>query len=160
LAPYVLLGGCPCVATETYRQHRERSSHQYGIKGFDDHELCRCPQAAAVASIRRPPSNVQCAGRSPCFVRSHDASSILPQIPSLLAGQRHWGHGGPATNGMLYDVVDGLLSQERSSLLPHVSATATAWSPYHAHTHDAFYHINFVVTYEYIPSKRRNIHKG
>ena len=45
--------------------------------------------------------------------------------------------GGPAANGTVYGVVDGLLSQERSSLLPHVSATTTAWSPYHAHTHDA-----------------------
>jgi hypothetical protein len=61
---------------------------------------------------------------------------------------------------MLHGVVDELLSQERSSLLPHVSAIATAWSPYHAHTHDAFYHINFVATHGYIPSKRRNIHKG
>jgi hypothetical protein len=67
------------------------------------------------------PSNVQRAGRSPCFVGSHDASPILPQIPSLLAGQRHWGHGGPAVNGTLYGVVDGLLSQEHSSLLPHVN---------------------------------------
>jgi hypothetical protein len=96
----------------------------------------------------------------PCFLGSHDASPILPQIPNLLAGQRHWGHGGPVANGTLYGVVDGLLSQERSSLLPHVSATATAWSPYHAHTHDAFYHINSVATHVYIPSKRRNIHKG
>jgi hypothetical protein len=48
------LGGCSCVATETYRQYRERVSYQYVIKGLDDHELCRCPQAAAAASIRRP----------------------------------------------------------------------------------------------------------
>jgi hypothetical protein len=41
------------------------------------------------------PSNVQRAGRSPCFVASYDASPILPQIPSLLAGQRHWGHWRP-----------------------------------------------------------------
>jgi hypothetical protein len=67
------------------------------------------------------PSNVQRAGRSPCFVESHDTSPIIPQIPSLLVGQRHWGHGGPAANGTLYSVVDGLLSQERSSLLPHVN---------------------------------------
>jgi hypothetical protein len=38
-----LLGGCPCVATETYRQYRERGSYQSGIKDLDDHELCRCP---------------------------------------------------------------------------------------------------------------------
>jgi hypothetical protein len=31
------LGGCLCVAIETYRQHRERSSYQSGIKGLDDH---------------------------------------------------------------------------------------------------------------------------
>ena len=121
MVTYICIGGCPCVATETYHQHRERSSYQSGIKGLDDHELCRCPQAAAAASIRRPPSNVQRAGRSLCFIGSHDASPILPQIPSVLAGQRHWGHGGPAANGTLYGVVDGLLSQERSSLLPHVN---------------------------------------
>jgi hypothetical protein len=106
------------------------------------------------------PNNVQRAGHSPCFVGSHDASPILSQIPSLLAEQCHWGHGGPLANGTLYDMVDGLLSQERSSLLPYVWATTTAWSPYHAHTHDAFYHINSVATHRYIPSKRRNIHKG
>jgi hypothetical protein len=115
------LGGCPCVAIETYRQHREHSSYQSGIKGLDDHELCRCPQAATAASIRRPPNNIQRAGRSPCFVGSHDASPIIPQIPSLLAGQRHWGHGGPTVNGTLYGVVDELLFQKRSSLLPHVN---------------------------------------
>jgi hypothetical protein len=67
------------------------------------------------------PSNVQRAGRNPCFVGSHDASLILPQIPSLLAEQRHWGHGGPAANGTLYRMVDELLFQERISLLPHVN---------------------------------------
>jgi hypothetical protein len=80
---------------------------------------------AALGSSHRQhqvaPSNVQRASRSLCFVGSHDASSILPQVPSLLAGQRHWGHGGPAANGTLHGVVDGLLSQERSSLLPHVN---------------------------------------
>jgi hypothetical protein len=67
------------------------------------------------------PSNVQRAGRSTCFVGSHDASPIIPQILGLLVGQRHWGHGGPAANGTMYGVVDRLLSQERSSLLPHVN---------------------------------------
>jgi hypothetical protein len=37
----------------------------------------------------------------------------------------------------LYIGVDGLLSQEHSSLLPHASAAATVWSPYHAQNNDA-----------------------
>jgi hypothetical protein len=82
--------------------------------------------SAAAPSQQPPPASgdpptTSSASRSPCFVGSHDASSIIPQIPSLLVGQRHWGHGGPAANGTLYGVVDGLLSQERSSLLPHVN---------------------------------------
>jgi hypothetical protein len=60
------------------------------------------------------PSNVQRAGRSLCFVGSHDASPILSKYPASLPGS-------PAANGTLYGVVDGLLSQERSSLLPHVN---------------------------------------
>jgi hypothetical protein len=55
----------------------------------------------------------------------------------FFAGQRRWGHGGPTTSGTLYGGVDGLLFQGRNSLLPHVSAAAIAWSPYHAHTRDA-----------------------
>jgi hypothetical protein len=53
-----LLDKCPCVATETYRQHREHSSYQSSIKSLDDHVLCCCLQIAAA------------------FVRSHDASPI------------------------------------------------------------------------------------
>jgi hypothetical protein len=67
------------------------------------------------------PSNVQHAGRSLCFVGNHDATPIILQIPSLLVGQRHWRHSGPVANGTVYGVVDGLLSQERSSLLSHVN---------------------------------------
>jgi hypothetical protein len=52
----IILAGCPCVATETYRQYRKRGSYQSGINGLDDHELCRCPQTAAAASIRQPPA--------------------------------------------------------------------------------------------------------
>jgi hypothetical protein len=54
-----------------------------------------------------------------------------------MPGSATGGHGGPIASSPLYGGVDGLLSQERSSLLPHVSAAATVWSPYHAHTHDA-----------------------
>jgi hypothetical protein len=99
----------------------ESSSYQSGIKGLNDHKLCRCPLGSSRRQHQAAPSNVQHADRSPCFVGSHDASPILPQILSLLAGQHHWEHGGPAANGTLYGVVDGLLSQECSSLLPHVN---------------------------------------
>jgi hypothetical protein len=92
------LGGCPCVATETYRQHRERSSYQSGIKGLDDHELCCCPQAAAAASIRRPPasdgpSNVQRVGRSPLLRREPWCFADTPpntQPPCRAAPLRAW----------------------------------------------------------------------
>jgi hypothetical protein len=116
----VTLGGCPCVATETYHQYRERGSYQSGIKGLDDHELYRCPQAAASASTGGPPATSSALVTAPA---SSGAMMLrrIPQIPSLLVEQRHWRHGGPAANGMLYDVVDRLLSQERSSLLPHVN---------------------------------------
>jgi hypothetical protein len=88
-----ILGGCPCVATETYRWYRECNSYQSGIKGLDDHKLCRCPQAAVAASIRRPPSNVQRAGRSLCFVGSHDALPIIPQILASLLDSATGGMG-------------------------------------------------------------------
>jgi hypothetical protein len=67
----------------------------------------------------------------------YSLASPRPMITPSLSGSTARGHGGPAANGTLYIVVDGLLSQEHSSLLPHASAAATVWSPYHAHNNDA-----------------------
>jgi hypothetical protein len=114
------IGGCPCVATETYRQYRERGSYQSSIKGLDDHELCRCPRAAAVASIRRPPAKSSALVTAPASSGAMMLRRYSPKYPASLPGSAT-GECGPTANGTLYDVVDGLLSQERNSLLPHVN---------------------------------------
>jgi hypothetical protein len=70
---------------------------------------------------------------APVYSLASPRPMITPSLPGSTAG----GHCGSAANGTLYGGIDGLLSQECSSLLPHVLAAATTWSPYHAHNHDA-----------------------